>query len=420
MRNRATIHLTTLAALLGAPSAAVQKVIKHDTEKVSVTLPAGWRMGKMKPKMAVLGKERKLHRIMSFVAAPPGSDRGVNIDVDVINNGAFNIRPDVLRDQILYQSHEGIDKCEISDKPMLHLVAHQTKPSKVVLAIAYRRGVGRTTRLAVRCAASQWEDIKPAFLEMAKTMSFDLAPWPSRPSGRTEKLSKGVLFSSAPEIKKPAMRDIRKCVLDIQKGMAEMHGEVARPKGDPLVVYVNELMADHKQIAASQKVAQVVMEPGHHRLFTVLLEKRGTRQRSEFVSAVCVGILTEIYGLSEALWFEVGERWVAEQRDMTKKRLPSISKNLAGHIPPASSFEELAAHKKVPSIDYARECLVYVGMFHAGPKQYRAAYKAFLADLKATGDARAATKKHLLSFDQGKMKADARAFEKKMRGVKVK
>ncbi len=83
------------------------------------------------------------------------------------------------------------------------------------------------------------------------------------------------------------------------------------------------------------------------------------------------------------------------------------------------TFEALAATRKIASQAYWKQCFAYVAMFHNGPANYRKAYRAFLAELRDTGDCEAATRKHLLPLDQARLQTAARAFANKLRPVRV-
>ena len=58
---------------------------------------------------------------------------------------------------------------------------------------------------------------------------------------------------------------------------------------------------------------------------------------------------------------------------------------------------------------------VYTAMFRTGPGEYKRAYKAFLAELRATCDEASAREKHLLALDQRKLLKAAQSFAKRLK-----
>ena len=55
----------------------------------------------------------------------------------------------------------------------------------------------------------------------------------------------------------------------------------------------------------------------------------------------------------------------------------------------------------------ADHALQYLAVFHHGPKKYRKAFKAFIAEACATGDFELARREHLLALDLEALRAAA-------------
>jgi hypothetical protein len=416
---RSAALATVVLLTLPDPSAAAQEVVSHRSGALAITLPAGWRAPGKYIKMQDLPTGLKSQRILSFAASGAGLKSSVAVDVDLANGGSFRILPDRQRDRVFFGSYQGVTSVDVGDAPLPHLVVWIGKPQKGVLAQTYTRVPGRTIRLSVRCGQDQWEQVKPVLFAMTRGLKSKLPPFPTQPRGRTEKTADGVVFSSTKQVKKTDVREVQRCALDAQKAFIEVHGAIERPKAEPLRIFVNELMADHKIIAESQVVEPVVSEPGLHWMFTVALDPRGSEQRNRFVQAVVDQLLVEQYGMIEATWFVIGERMVAAERDATRRKLPSVRKSTLESLTVAMKFAELTTHKKAPAPDFYGQCLAYVATFHAGPKPYQEAYQAFLKALRATGDPEQAASQHLLALDQDQLREDVRAFVKRLRPVRV-
>ena len=361
----------------------------------------------------------RFYRVLSFGAGLSEVVDSVRFAVNVLNGGEAHAMPRARRDRVFMQSLPRVDKADILTDPVVHVVAVFKKPA-MIQASTYRRKAGRTVKLVLECPARDWKTFKPAFFKIAAGMSIDLPAWPPTPPGRKNKLKNGILFSGASDIKKKQMQEIQKCTFDVQKAMVSVHGPIRRPQDEPLVVYVHQLMAEHKRIASTDEVSEVVYEPSWHRMFTVPIGERGAANRQQFVGSLAVMILGDFYGLEQPPWFGMGERIVASQRDSTKKKLPTATKAMLEELKAFSKkFAKLQTEKHSPAPEYQAQCFAYIAMFHAGPPQYRKAYRAFLAELRKTFDAAEATRKHLLSLDQARLLKDVKTFISKLRGVHV-
>ena len=408
-----------VASFLSAGSLLAQgKTVADKQGLVTLSAPEGLQFGKSNP--LEVGEEPKDYPAIEFQLSAPGARQFMVVTARVINGGSFQLLPVLVGDRVYFDSYKDAEKAEVVGDPAPHVVVYIRGKGERLLVVMYRRLVGRSLKFMVRCDQKEWKAHKAALFGMLDGAQTKLAPWPTRATGdRKEKDKKGVVFSVADDVKdKKALREVESVVLDLQKGIEGVHGQIVRPKGEPLVVYINSLMADHKRIGFTERVAPAIHEG--HGLFTVPLKERGDRDRAQFVHLTTDALLWEIYGGFVPLWLTVGERKVWEQLDLTKKKLPKVEKDFLETVKVNLKFEELASKKEIPADDYWAECFAYVSMFHAGPKDYRAAFQAFLADYKKTGDSDAALQKHLLSIDQNEMREDVLAWIKKLRGVKVK
>lgn len=119
------------------------------------------------------------------------------------------------------------------------------------------------------------------------------------------------------------------------------------------------------------------------------------------------------WGSSLPNWVRVGERIVVGNIYQTGRDLPFVTAERLGWrdgltLHPLPELTQEACDRDWTA--FHRQAFFYVAFLRAGPSNYRAAYRAFLDDIRRSCDPPGAVKRHLGSLGYDRLRDDAARF----------
>jgi hypothetical protein len=333
-----------------------------------------------------------------------------------------NERGQVFRERATISKECGTDAvAEVHLEPMPHLVLDYPGGGVMMrhvwmYRVFHRLGLG----VNFACPLSMWPSVKDAAFRAAATMESDLDESPPRPAGCKASLRDGYEYLADPAVKDKDLDALHAAVIEQEKRYALLHGPVPKPESNPIVVVVAPDKFGVGSIAIGLSCQNgYAANYAEGRLFAMPPKKDDALGRADLADRLAVLFHMQSYGSGEPSWLCDGERRIAALEAMLKKPLPAVpAESLAEFATPLVLFGDLVAK---PPKNAVAQAASYVALFRAGPKPYRDAFAAFLADVAATGDWVAAQNKLIAGLDQEKLRADAQTFVvKELKPVKSK
>jgi len=303
--------------------------------------------------------------------------------------------------------------------PAVHVVSSDGTTDYVV--IFYRRIRGSMISVRFRVDLSTYEKYLTELAAISNSVVAEFLSSPHSPEEYRKTNFGGFLILQHDKVKGKCNSVRRELAKGIKRFEA-IQGELPSPgHALPQIIVLTEF-SQMKDVGAELVDADFHSDPANLRMFCRALGKRPEQdQLVRFHGALHELLHAVTYGAYEPMWLNVGLRNVEASYVACGKKLPSMANGCFADLPRRNlTFEQMLTlrHKDVDT--YSANAFCYAAFFQAGPKKYREAFKAFLTDLRATGDWRACEQSHILTFDQTEMQADAQKFLKKLKSVKAK
>jgi hypothetical protein len=297
--------------------------------------------------------------------------------------------------------------------PVPHVVARFENGNQAVRTFRYVNG--RSYRLVTTCSPAEWPKLREDFLAAAARLEvLKPAPWPDLAlKGRDNVIQGGVRFSFARGVSKAERAEIMACVAAMQATYTKQHTPLPWSEKDPFLLAVNLTAEDHAEFLDGSSGGEVITLTPRRGLLSTPIGPRGTTHREFFVGSLLLSMLDEHYpGFPRPAheWLVRGEVSEARMRDTTKKPLPYVTRKFLDSNPTSKRFEEVLPQFAEPG--FWGESHAYIALFRAGPEKYQQAYRAFLTEVRRTGDLAKAKQTHLLSLDQEELRSALEKFVK--------
>jgi len=409
-----------LGALLPAALAAPDDAAPPPTRRyasgdeghgVSVELPREWKVDRL-----------EVGTFLMFLRLKSAANEDF-FSIGVFRNAAVrNERGQVFGERGARAKQFRLDAvAEVHLDPMPHLAIDDVMDGTMMRHVWIYRVINRVgLGVNFACPLSMWPSVKDAAFRAAATMASDLEESPPRPAGCKASLRDGYEYLADPAVKDKDVDALHAAVMEQEKRYALLHGPVPKPASNPIVVVVAPDKLALGSIAVGLTCANgYAANYAEGRLFATPPKKDDALGRGDLADRLAVLFHMQSYGCGEPSWLCDGERRIAAMEAMIKKPLPAVpAEPLTEFATPLALFGDLVAK---PPKNAVAQAASYVALLRAGPKPYREAFAAFLADVAATGDWDAAQKKLIAGLDQEKFRADAQTFVvKELKPVKSK
>jgi len=390
METRGWVALL-LVALFGTPTAA--KDFESKDKKFRLTISDAWRP-------ADIGDtdERFVIRLRFKV---PGEGSG-HCTVDHLPSGPMVERAQAFIDMEAPRWTKN-RKAKVVQDPAVHLVSDDGKGR--FAAIFYRSIRGNMFSVIFRISAGMYNLHLDELVAITTTLVADLPTKPPIPTGYKKKKAGGFLWLHHKTVD-------GKC--------KTLRRELASPRHAlPQIIVLTDFV-QKRDVGAEMIDWDFQADTDAIRLFCKPLGKEPEpRQLYRFHRELHALLFDLTYGFHDPRWLSLGLQSVETSYTLCGRKLPALAEDHFNDLPGRNlTFEAMLALEDYGT--YRKNGFCYTVLFLSGPKKYREAFKAFLTDLRATGDWRNAQKTHLLALDQTEMQADAQKVMRKLKSTRAK
>jgi hypothetical protein len=304
------------------------------------------------------------------------------------------------------------DRIDRHVSPVPHIVIRDEDTARVH---AFLRRRGNPLELRLRCGVTDFDEgAHKDLVDAAASLTAELAAWPPLPAGYKMQRSGRYLFAVHPTVTNPGA--VKRILLAQERWFVKRHGRLPKAAyGWPVVVFVHHKMEQAAGLywEAVGKTNRSLFDPRTYRLFTLPVRaKDDVHAGTLAITAQALCYMLK-YGHHLPAWTTAGERIVAHLEVVTRKPLPYFdvdSRDWLGGVT-IKRLDELDEKLRTSQWrEYEKQAFWYVALFHAGPRQYRKAYKSFLEELARTHDPVAAQKHHIDPLDVEALKEAAQRF----------
>ncbi|MEE8106987.1 MAG: hypothetical protein V3T86_15740 [Planctomycetota bacterium] len=392
-----------LVALLGTPAAA--KTLESEDKIVRVVISDEW-------KPALREKNPDDDSAIRATFRVPNWDSNCYLRIRYERSGALTERTAAYDDEWFWEdvySHR-----EVRMEPRPHLIAHEGGEARDnFVAIYYRTNRGNLFSVEFRTLAKIHDEYQKLFLEVVDSLTADLVTRPvNHPDYKTSKKN-GFLILKHPSIRSN-LSPLKKALAASTKRFTAQHGKLPGVRhGMPQI----NVLAEHSQRSDfKNEFGTIEFDVDWPRLqmFCKPLGKDAPPERvAAFASEHYEFQYALTYGSLEPRWLSIGLGQVIWSEFYLGKKLPRLSLAMYRRIPPTLvRFDDMVKMRGANWGEFNDHAFAYVALFLDGPAIYKKAYKSLLADLRETGDWRAATG-HILALDQNKLHKDALKYIRK-------
>jgi hypothetical protein len=419
--------VTLLAALAGAwiphlaaaqdepPQDAATKALESAEGEVVFTVPGSWRV----ERLDATAPAKLEFRFRPHDGAPSVRVWGYAM-LDV-----RNARGRCVYEYPWHLKNYGAAEGKRLDEPFPHLWTRTDHPAGSLRHLFALRHVNRVALVALfEVPEELWEEIYPAALDVVARATTRLEDVAERPAGHRVVEKDGYRYLLAPGVKDGEIASTHAALLAFQKEWEKEHGPLRQPPENPIEILFQPRPDQADALARKRGFTPWTSFgfqdlPLQGQIVTSKLPPNDAAARADFAYGVTRVFVHQTY--DRCLWLREAEGWCAWMEARIGKPLPAFPEARAADMPTIPKpFAELVDMEADAAFAHRDTLALYLGLFRTGPKPYKEAWAAFLAELRRTGDWHAA-EKILLALDQDKLVSDAVTYRTKtMKAVRPK
>lgn len=367
------------------------------------------------------------------VAADPGSDLKLSIRLDaggpaVTAWGYLGAVPNErahIRYQLPYhlRNYEAASH-EVGSDPVPFLwteTPYVTGNVRHLLALTHRRRC--CMRFVFEFPAALWDRLGAAALEVVRTADTKCEDWPARPPGYRPLVKDGYQYLLPAAVKDRDVAAFHAYVLETEKAYEKSHGAVPKPDSNPIEILLHDTREDADALTTQRGHTPwsrfgVFDESGSGSLIAARTAAASADARPDLAYSLTRVFHDQSFG-PYLPWMREMEAFAAWAEAAAGRPLPAVPQSIQDSLrAKLVRFDELTRAEPAAVVAARGSLLKYLLLFRTGPKTYRDAWAAFLAELQASGDF-AQAEKILLALDQDKLVADAASLaERAMKPAK--
>ncbi len=316
-------------------------------------------------------------------------------------------------------AHESKSPAKFVSEPVPHVVAEivgtDGSPWRSCSAVRVVRRRGFV--VGFQCSAAAFEKYRAEFLAALATFTSSRGEYPDMPDTYTVVLRDAYKYYLHPDVPATEVAAVHRVLLAQETAFEKRHGQVPKSDENPIVVVLHARPGD--AVAVSERAGDGFLgDPAGGRLLAVVPIKD---VKAQATMAMCFALVlhSQAYSLLVGTsWVSAGEGWLAHFEATAGKPFPAVAASLAAEIP--ASLRPLAGlvAQKDLSMQDALQAMVYLAFLRTGAKPYADGFARYVKDVRAGANPADAAAKHLLSLDQGALRAAAEVFAQSFKPVK--
>lgn len=362
-------------------AAGPRKAHTSADKKVSITLPASWRVERKKSE-----SERMLMEFSVWVGkGESASEVGLRVARYPLDIGT----PHWLHLEAA-RTADGW-KNEVFLTPRPYAASTRKHGAGEVVELFASRVVGdRRYGLLLRSWAQLAEKLKPELFRILDSLTSKLPPrFPISDSYKKSDKNK-LLWYVHKDIPRKTLKSIQDAAKVVQKRFGKVHGKRRKiDASERIRIVVTPTKSTAREIRDDiRTVRGCWTQTGSAWLFVLPFGDRADRE--SFVHTLTTRLFQERYRTYLPRRVVSGEAYVSICAERSGKSLPTIPQGffqiMPSDVTPFRSVAENNFGRNASGDGVDMQAFVWVAFFHAGPSKYRKLYKEFLARLEPAGD----------------------------------
>ncbi|MEE8106988.1 MAG: hypothetical protein V3T86_15745 [Planctomycetota bacterium] len=396
-------HLAILVAVFATATPAAEFEAERD-KRIRLTVSDDWMP-------AVRSGAKHPAVLLALYFKHTDWDAMVYLDVWDLRGWALTTRAQAYRHKYLGYQH--LPHREVRLEPEVHVVCHNADKSRAH-TIYYRLIRGNMFAFEFYGMPAV---LKKRQKELIAALDGFVADVPTLPPDNAayKRFNKdGLLVLKHPSVKSKLVT-IKRAISATVKDFEAIHGKIpGASHALPQVIVLTDFK-QRKDFGAPLRNYEFEDDWQHMRVFARSLNSDTETWRVAWFHAELHDLLFALtYGHDRPRWLWGGLQRVTRSAVLCGRSVPWIDESYERGLPRETlALRDVVALEHKNGKAFWNHSFACVAFFLTGPKTYREAFRAFLKDLRETGDWRKCEETHLYTLDQDAFRSDLKSFIKK-------